>query len=120
MIWEQIINYHKKPPSFRILRSKQVQKQYDKWLQNNNNKTILKNNLFNNNQTWIITINKFPYYFSDNTLCYILWSKEYVDYDTTEHIIQNYTDFGDYIYFRNKNNNKSIPEIHHTHIFVKS
>ena len=37
-----------------------------------------------------------------------------------EYIIQNYTPFQNYVYFTNKDNNKSIPEIFHSHIFVKS
>tara|TARA_Y100000389_G_scaffold205050_1_gene262440 strand:+ start:493 stop:855 length:363 start_codon:yes stop_codon:yes gene_type:complete len=120
MIWEQVIKYHKNSPNIQICRNKESQKQYDMWLKNRENIKNLKNNLFKNNQTWIITINKYPYYFSDNTMCYVLWSKEYIDYDTTEHIIKKYTDFKNYIYFTNKDNNKSIPEIYHTHIFVKS
>ena len=120
MIWEQVIKYHKNPPNSQMCRNKETQKQYDMWLKNVDNKTNLKNNLFKNNQTWIITTNRFPYDFSDDTMCYVLWSKEYIDYDTTEQLITKYTDFKNYIYFTNKDNNKSIPDIYHTHIFVKS
>ena len=120
MIWEQVTRYHKNPPNIRIYRSKETQKQYDMWLEDRENKTNLKNNLFQNNQTWIITTNRFPYDFSDDTMCYVLWSKEYIDYDTTDHIIKKYTNFKNYIYFTNNDNNKSISDIYHTHIFVKS
>ena len=120
MIWEQIIKYHRNPPSTRILRSIHIQKQYDEWLKNENNITNLKKILFVCDQSWDLRFNRFPYHFTDNTECYVLWSKIPLHYDSIEYIIQNYTPFQNYVYFTNKDNNKSIPEIFHSHIFVKS
>ena len=120
MIWEEILKYHRNPPTIRILRNPVVQKQYDEWLKDKNNMKNLQKILFMDGESWDLRHNRFPYHFTDNTQCYVLWSKIPLHYDSIEYIIKTNTPFQDYIYFTNKDNNKSIPDIFHTHIFVKS
>tara|TARA_Y100001980_G_C14554500_1_gene341284 strand:+ start:3279 stop:3635 length:357 start_codon:yes stop_codon:yes gene_type:complete len=118
MYWNQIVRFHRNPPSIKIKRSPRIQEEYNIYLSNPQNIIKLRENLFRNNY-WELRPNDFPYYFADNTKCYVLWCQLPLDYNGIEFIIQNYTDFQDYIYFINERNNKSIHSIFHAHIFVK-
>jgi len=118
MDWSKIRCFHRNPPKIKINRSPTIQQEYNVFLSNPNNITDLEHSLFKTN-SWELRPNDFPYNFTDDTKCYVLWSQLPLNYDGIEYIIQTYYDFQDYIYFINEKNNKSIPSIFHAHIFIK-
>jgi hypothetical protein len=113
MEWEDIVQYHKNPPKHRIYREDNVQYLYESDKQTEGE---LYNKLFINNSNWVLTPNKYPYYFKDNTEHYIFWSKGNVDYGILESVLSGLG--REYVYFENDSNNKSIKSISHAHVFL--
>tara|TARA_B100001094_G_scaffold272736_1_gene278749 strand:- start:81 stop:440 length:360 start_codon:yes stop_codon:yes gene_type:complete len=118
MDWNYIQQFHRNPPDNQLLRHPLIQNQAIAWMKHKDNINVLKKELMLDKTPWVITPNKFPYHFIDKTKHLIFWSNNSINYDELEKIIQENTDFKNYIFFENKKNNKSIPEIHHAHIFI--
>ena len=117
MDYKYISQFHKNPPNIRIFREQSIQQKYEKFLRNNpNHISILKNSLFEGNVNWIITPNKFPYHFTDDTEHLIIWFKDKVNYKLIDFLFRD----EDVVFFENRPNNKSIAEIPHAHIFKKN
>ena len=118
MDWNYIKQFHKNPPDNQLMRHPLVQKQAVSWMKHKHNIDSLEKELMLDKTSWVITPNKYPYYFTDNTKHLVFWSKNPINYNELEKIINENTDFTNYIFFENKKNNKSIPHIHHAHIFI--
>ena len=113
MEWEDIKKYHKNPPKYSLNREDSVERAYEL---DNQTEEQLYNKLFINDSTWILTPNKYPYNFKDNTEHYVFWSKGPIDYSILENILSGLG--RQYIYFENDMNNKSIKSINHAHVFL--
>tara|TARA_Y100000022_G_C13201017_1_gene352725 strand:- start:319 stop:687 length:369 start_codon:yes stop_codon:yes gene_type:complete len=117
MDYNYISQFHKNPPKIRLYRHKDVDEEYKKFLLKHPDHNInLAKTLFKDNNTWIITPNKFPYHFIDNTEHLIIWFKGDVNYNLIDFLFRE----EEIIYFENLSSNKSIPNIRHVHIFKKN
>ena len=106
-------------PTFKLKRSLVIQNSYDEHYKTNffidfKSKVtdMLKTNPF------YITENSYPYEFIDNTKHFLIWfSNNDIDF---KKIIEHYfkIDSKNYTYFENLENNKSIKEIRHKHVFI--
>lgn len=65
---------------------------------------------------WTLTLNKYPYHFTDDTLHYIIWYRWNVRYDDLKDILD---EIGA-VHFENEQSEKSISTIDHIHVFLKS
>jgi hypothetical protein len=116
MDYEYISRFHKNPPTIKLFRRKDVEEKYQEHLRNNpNHIKNLKEKLFQGNKNWIITPNKFPYHFNDNTDHLLIWFKKEINLKLVEFLFRG----ENIVYFENHENNKSIADIRHLHIFKK-
>ena len=117
MDWNFISQFHKNPPTFQLEREKRIQ---DKYNLNKSkpgyNKDLFKR-LFKYNEEFVIVPNTYPYHFVDGTKHLLYWSQKPIDCSELERNINKLCK--EYIYFENLDNNKSIKDIYHAHIFVK-
>tara|TARA_Y100000114_G_C11686840_1_gene291509 strand:- start:499 stop:840 length:342 start_codon:yes stop_codon:yes gene_type:complete len=112
MEWKDIALFHKNPPTIRIPRQEHVQSLYDK---EKLSEEELKSKLFSNNKVWVMTKNKFPYHFIDDTQHYLIWFKNKPNFKLVEFLLRDY----EYVYFENSPENRSIKGISHVHVFIK-
>lgn len=117
MDWIFISQFHKNPPTFQLKREKHVQDKYNKNKSKSGYNTDLYNRLFKYDQDFVIVPNTYPYHFVDGTEHLIYWSKKIINYSQLEENIEKLCK--EYIYFENLDQNKSIKDIHHAHIFIK-
>ena len=113
MEFKDIVKYHRNAPKTKLDRHPDIQKAYD------NDKTTekeLRSRLFNNNQVWVLTENKYPYYFIDNTKHYVMWFDKKINYTLINFLLREYDQI---VYFENIQQCKSIKSIPHVHIFIK-
>jgi len=120
--WKQLKQYHKNPPKIPFPKGITIYNKYKNHIKNINNiYNFLLNNLFKNNDFFIIKNADFPYYVSDYIIHKILWfnPKFYkninIDYLFVDKILKKYKK---YIVFQNIFNNRSIKNITHFHFFI--
>lgn len=114
MDWNYIKRFHLNPPIEQLYRRQDVQSDYDKYKLSEND---LKAKLFKRGEIWVMTKNKFPYDFIDDTQHYVIWFRQKINYKLIKFLLRDYDDV---VYFENHQNNKSILSIPHVHIFLKS
>lgn len=114
MEWKDILPFHRNPPDNQLYRSYEVQTQYEN---DRLSEKELKKKLFKNGGIWILTKNKYPYHFTDNTEHYVIWFKYQINYTLIDFLLRDYDNV---VYFENKTQNKSIKTIPHVHIFLKN
>jgi hypothetical protein len=130
MNWLKLTNFHLRPPTANTFaRKPNDQLKYDQHrytLKQNQvpieeyiNKKYLKSRF-----KWAITDNNFPYDVEPGVKHKILWISNLASLDSGKihNIIDRYAknNQSDYVYFENKNNSKSIPEVRHFHLFLHS
>ena len=115
MEWKDILPYHKNPPTDQLYRSIDVQREYDKY-RLNEDENQLRKRLFSRDEVWVMTKNKYPYHFIDDTQHYVIWFRDKINYKLIEFLLRDYEDV---VYFENINKNKSINSIPHVHIFLR-
>tara|TARA_Y100000114_G_C11676822_1_gene286625 strand:- start:337 stop:681 length:345 start_codon:yes stop_codon:yes gene_type:complete len=113
MEWKDILPFHKNPPNNQLYRRYDIQRAYEKDKLTENQ---LRKKLFYRDEVWVITKNKFPYHFVDDTQHYVIWFKNEINYNLIEFLLRDYEDV---VYFENKSENKSIKSIPHVHIFLR-
>jgi len=114
MEWKYILPYHKKPPTIRFQRHPYIQNLYDN--DNTTEKELFKK-LFKRDELWVMTKNKYPYYFVDDTQHYIIWFRNKINYELVEFLLRDYNDV---VYYQNIKVNRSINTIPHVHVFIKN
>ena len=123
--WSQIELYHKNPPYNILGRSEFMQKKYKKYKEylKNNNRNIYDEIMYNyiKNNKYAITYNNFPYNLERGIYHLLMWvNPNYkMDYDEVEDILRSNGVY-EYIIFRNYENNCSVCEIVHYHIFIRN
>ncbi len=94
-----------------------IQNQYDNHQKSNFN-ILFKENIRKNisKKGYIITVNNYSYNIKENIEHNIIWSNK------NKEEIKNILDclYDDYVFFKNIQDNKSIKDIEHYHIFVNS
>ena len=122
--WDNLKQYHLNPPHNRLSRSVDINQNYESYKRTHTNTTqiIIDRNFKNNDKTFSIELNNFPYDVEDNIEHFVLWINP-----NKEHEIVNNTEIYKYIeshfenkviYFENNINNRSI-NLRHFHIFYK-
>ena len=116
MDFEYIKKFHKIGTTQKLKRKKEIEEIYNKNKENKMNyEENLKQELFKNNSSWVITLNKYPYHFIDNTKHYLFWFKGDINYNLIEFCYRD----KEIVYFENIEGCKSIKSINHVHIFIK-
>ena len=128
--WEQLTTFNiYSPPKFQLPRYHKIQDKYDKFkLECTTNNIVIKdyliNKLFNNNEKFKFVPNEFEYYLESNINHYIFWINPNYNYEfnntIVENIVKKILNKKKFIIFKNNDNNKSIPEIIHYHVFFKN
>ncbi|KAJ3236788.1 hypothetical protein HDU81_010357 [Chytriomyces hyalinus] len=70
---------------------------------------------------WTLTLNRFPYALNDGVEHWVLWSIGPNELSTKqiETILRNQLDGTEFCYLANPPSLKSVPDIHHWHVFVR-
>lgn len=118
MDWNYITQFHLKPPTIHLPRTKAMQEKYDEVMSKNKDRADdLRKKLFPNNEKWTLSDNIFPYDFRDKTKHMVAWfSEDYVDYSVIQEALSDF----DIVFYENFKNNRSIHSIRHVHVFIKS
>jgi len=125
--WKELIKYHLNAPKTSIfIRHPNIQTDYDihKKTITSLKQHIMKKEL-HNKLKWNIVDNNFPYNLDDGIKHKLLWIHPDVilSDNKIKTIIDRYitlNNYNQYIYFQNHENNRSVPEIKHYHIFINT
>ena len=117
MDWNFISRFHKNPPTFPLKRAQDIQELYDRNKSKPDYSKDLFKRLFKYNQDFVIVPNTYPYNFVDGTKHLLYWTQKKINYKQLEEEMNKLGK--EYIYFENLDNNKSIKDIYHAHIFIK-
>lgn len=126
--WDFIKQFHKNSPSIQINRTKEIENKY-----NEHKLLLLKNKIsihdyilkkyFNENCEYKFVNNEFPYNVDSNIEHILLWFnpniKFKIDTEYIDNLLNELLFDKNYIYFENKDSNKSIKSIKHIHVFIK-
>tara|TARA_Y100001970_G_C14183685_1_gene831287 strand:- start:964 stop:1389 length:426 start_codon:yes stop_codon:yes gene_type:complete len=123
--WDQLKFFHKNPPKYSLPKSLKDYNMYKNRLSNVKNIYLyLIEKYFKNNDFFILEPAEFPYYVDININHRILWfnpkfyRKIKINDKFIEQILKKKINNNKYIYFENKNVNKSIKNIIHVHVFT--
>ena len=125
MNWSQLEIYHKNPPHDVLRRNEFIEKKYRKYKEylTNNNKNIYDEimDCYIKNNKYVITYNNFPYDVENGIYHLLLWVHPHYNlgYDDVDKILRQNGVY-EYIIFRNYENNCSVCEIVHYHIFIRN
>ena len=125
--WNDLLKFHKNPPSGSIGRGKEVQEKYN---MNHNSNNKLSKKLFPNSNDQIKLYkymkNDYPYDVGKGIEHNLLWFNPrispnwlYTRNKVVKEILDKENDKKEYIYFQNKPNNSSVKDIIHYQVFVK-
>jgi len=137
LTWDNLLQYHRNPPPHQIGRKEDTEIKYQTYLQNLKNKNItisdhIKNSVMTDNPS--IIQNDFPYWTNNNIQHYCIWWSDIssISFDISSddgekyvcHLVENHFNkqmkpSENFIYFENKKENKSIPDVMHIHLFIK-
>lgn len=116
MDFESIRKYHRVSPMVTFKRENHVQKEYNDFLKNNpSHSESLREELFKDQQKWVITPNRFPYHFVDGTEHFLVWFRGDINWDLLDFLFRD----EEVVMFENSVKNKSIKNIPHIHVFKK-
>ncbi len=109
--------------NMRFLRSKEGETIYRKHISDTieiygSMHAYIKKHIFNNVVDYVISDNGYPYNFESNCCHKILWSRSPLDPNKIIGILKKH-EYDDFVWFENKTEHKSIPEIVHYHVICK-
>lgn len=121
MDWSYLLQFHKNPPISGLPRSPEIENAYHRYRERYDTTQYIKSVYLDNKNFVCYALNLFPYSVKQGIYHCVAWFKNHnLDPDNFIESELRILGIKDYIIFTNNVENRSVPSLHHTHIFLRS
>ena len=130
--WNALCRFRLAPPRDKLVRSPEVQHDYDHYKSQNCGEMAVgiaerlsklrgcSANLFPAAPNTVVAVNNFPYWCEGNIRHLVVWAESENHFTYIRQVLESTLGAENLVLFCNLENNKSIQELPHLHLFVKN